>query len=113
MIYLLDTNIYSAHMRQQHPPLEHKEKTMPFVPEDHYRNRAQLPASELARYFGKEVAWSLDGTRIIASGDDPRQVCAAIQQAGLRSDDVVLSYVPFPDEILLGGAWLPETGDAE
>ncbi len=86
---------------------------MTFVPEDHYRNRAQFPAAELAKYYGKEVAWLLDGKQIVASGDDPQQVCAAVQQAGLKSDDVVLSYVPFPDEMLVGGAWLPEAGDAE
>lgn len=86
---------------------------MSFVPEDHYRNRAQFPANELAKYYGKEVAWSLDGSRIIASGDDPQQVCAAVQRSGLKSDEVVLSYVPFPDKLLVGGAWLPEDGNAE
>lgn len=85
---------------------------MTFVPETHYANRDRLPEAELAKFYGKEVAWSLDGTRILAAGDDPGQVCAAIQQAGLKSDEVVLAYVPFPDEIVLGGAWLAE-GDAE
>ena len=72
---------------------------MTFIPEEHYRNRARFSEQELALYYGKEVAWSLDGTRIVASGDDPRQVCAAVQQAGLRSDEVVLAYVPFPEEL--------------
>ena len=85
---------------------------MNFLPEEHYRNRAQFPMGELARYYGKEVAWSLDGTKIVASGDDPREVCTVVQRAGLTSDEVVLAYVPFPDEIVLGGAWLAE-GDAE
>lgn len=85
---------------------------MTFVPEDHYQNRAQYPPAELAKHYGKEVAWSLDGSRIVASGDDPMEVCAAVQQAGLKSDEVVLAYVPYPDEIVLGGAWLAE-GDAE
>ena len=86
---------------------------MKFIPEEHYRSRAQFPQAELAKFYGKEVAWSLDGTRIVASGDDPRQVCAAVQHAGLKSDEVVLSYVPFPDEMLVGGAWLLETGAAD
>jgi hypothetical protein len=81
---------------------------MNFIPEDHYRSRAQFPTVELAKFYGKEVAWSLDGTRIIASGDDPRAVCAAVQQAGLKSDEVVLAYVPYPDEMMIGGAWLEE-----
>ena len=49
---------------------------MKFVPEVHYRNRAQFPQAELVKFYGKEVAWSLDGTSIIAGGDDPRAVTA-------------------------------------
>ena len=86
---------------------------MKFVPEEHYRNRERFPQGELAKFYGKEVAWSLDGTRIVAGGDDPRAVCAAVQKAGLKSDEVVLGYVPFPDEVVVGGAWLAETEDAE
>jgi hypothetical protein len=82
---------------------------MNFVPEDHYRNRSQFPTTELAKYYGKEVAWSLDGTHIVASGDDPRIVCAEVQQAGLKSDEVVLAYVPYPEEMMIGGAWLSDT----
>ena len=85
---------------------------MTFVPEVHYNNRSQFPTAELANYYGKEVAWSLDGTRIVASGDDPRDVCAAVQQAGLTSAEVVLAYVPFPEELVLGGAWLAESEEA-
>ena len=65
-----------------------------------------------SNFVGK-VAWSLDGTRIVASGDDPRAVCAAVQKAGVKSDEVVLGYVPFPDEAVLGGAWLAEAEDAK
>jgi hypothetical protein len=85
---------------------------MIFVPQDHYANRERLSSTELAKYYGKEVAWSLDGTRIVAAGDDPAEVCAAVQQAGLSSDEVVLAYIAFPDEIVLGGAWLAEGEDS-
>jgi hypothetical protein len=86
---------------------------MKLVPEEHYRNREQFPATELAKYYGKEVAWSLDGLQIVASGDDPLQVCAAVKKAGLNSEEVVLAYVPFPDEAILGSAWLADAEDAE
>jgi hypothetical protein len=84
------------------------ENEMIFIPDNHYRNRSNIPATELAKHYGKEVAWSLDGTKIIASGDSPMDVCAAIQKAGLKSDEVVLGYLPFPDEVMLGGAWLDD-----
>ncbi len=86
---------------------------MRFVPEEHYRNRAQFPQAELAKYYGKEVAWSLDGKHIIAGADDPRAVCAAVQEAGLQSDQVVLAYVPFPDEVVLGGAWFADAEETK
>lgn len=81
---------------------------MTFIPNDHYRNRSRVPESELQKYYGKEVAWNLEGTKVLASGDNPLDVCSAIQKAGLTSDDVVLAYVPFPDEVLMGGAWLAD-----
>ncbi|HXG10297.1 MAG TPA: DUF5678 domain-containing protein [Gemmataceae bacterium] len=70
--------------------------------DDHYRNRNALPEEELKKYYGKHVAWSLDGTRIVASGEDDFEVFKAIEAAGYTSDQVVLSYIPFPDEIILG-----------
>jgi hypothetical protein len=81
---------------------------MVFVPEEHYRNRARFPEAELAKYYGKQVAWSLDGTRIVAFGDDARQVCATVLGSGLKADEVVLAYVPYPEELVLGGTWMAE-----
>ncbi len=84
---------------------------MNFIPDDHYRNRAAFSEVELAKYYGKEVAWNLAGTKIVASGDDPKEVCAMVRQRGLSGEDIVLTYVPFPDEVLMGGAWMMEDGD--
>jgi hypothetical protein len=80
----------------------------------HYANRDQLPVEELARYFGKHVAWSLDGKRILASGNDDGEVLQAVREAGMPIDEVVLSYVPSPDETLIGGLFVePDGGQAE
>ena len=81
---------------------------MSFQPNEHRKNRERWTAEQLRPYHGKQVAWSLEGTRIVASGDDPSAVCAAVQNSGLTSDEVVLAYVPFPDEVVLGGAWLTD-----
>ena len=79
---------------------------MSFILDEHIRNRNQFPEKELAKYYGKQVAWSLDGKSIVASADDGADVCAAILKAGIPSDQVVLSYVPFPEETFLGSALL-------
>ncbi len=66
-------------------------------------NRQQFPSTELAKYAGKYIAWSPDGTRILASDDDLAKVAAAVEDLGYDSSEIVLSSVPFPDEVVLGG----------
>jgi hypothetical protein len=66
-------------------------------------NRRRFPPGELARYAGKYVAWSPDGTRIVASDEDLQRVAAAVVAEGFDPGEVVLSSVPLPDEVILGG----------
>lgn len=60
-------------------------------------NRRKFPAEELAKYWGKQVAFSPDGTRIIASGDTLEEVDAALDAAGIHFSQVVHSYIDLPD----------------
>jgi hypothetical protein len=69
-------------------------------------NRSQFPPEELAQYAGKHVAWSPDGTRILASDDDPLRLDAVVQALGYDPAETVFSFVPFPDEVILGGGRL-------
>jgi hypothetical protein len=68
-------------------------EVMSFDLRDHYQNRAKVPEAELSKHYGKHVAWNLEGTHIVASSRDPLEVCQAVLRAGLKSDDVVLSYL--------------------
>lgn len=72
------------------------------ITKDHYENRARFPEEELAKYYGKHVAWNADGTRIVASGNDDGEVITIADAAGYKREEVVFSYVPFPDEVILG-----------
>jgi hypothetical protein len=69
-------------------------------------NRSRFPPNELARYLGKYIAWSPDGTRILAGDDDLERVAAAVEDQGYDPSEIVLSSVPFPDEVILGGGTL-------
>jgi hypothetical protein len=66
-------------------------------------NRGQVSAAELEKYVGKYVAWSPDGKRILAADEDPLKVVAAVKSAGFDPAECVLSSVPSPDEVVLGG----------
>jgi hypothetical protein len=69
-------------------------------------NRGQFPPEELARFAGKYVAWSPDGTRILTSDDELEKVAATILAQGIDPGEVVLGFVPSPDEVVLGGGVL-------
>jgi hypothetical protein len=66
-------------------------------------NQRKFPPEELAKYWGKHVAYSPDGTRIVASGDTWDELDAALDAAGIDFTQVVYSsYVHRPDV-----SWIP------
>ena len=67
------------------------------------KNRQLFPSKELAKYAGQYVAWSPDGTRILACNEDELRLATAVRAAGHNSGEVLIAYVPADDEILLGG----------
>lgn len=67
------------------------------------KNRNEFSAAELEKYAGRYIAWSPDGRRIIAADQDPMKVVAAIKTAGYDPGQCVLSSVPAPEEVVLGG----------
>ena len=67
------------------------------------KNRVLAPASELEKHAGKYVAWSPDGTQILAADADPLKVIAALRSAGHDPAECVISSVPEAEEVILGG----------
>jgi hypothetical protein len=65
------------------------------------KNRSKFPLDELAKYAGKHVAFSSDGTRIVASGETEEELDAALLAAGVPFSQVVYSYVDVP-----GVSWI-------
>lgn len=64
----------------------------------HYEeNRSKFPLDELAKYSGKHIAFSPDGTRIVASGDSFDEVVEKLQAAGIHLSQVVHSDIDGPD----------------
>jgi hypothetical protein len=67
------------------------------------KTREQFPPEQLVPYAGKYVAWSPDGTHILASDTDPLRLKATVKGLGHDPADVLISSVPDPDLVILGG----------
>ncbi len=66
------------------------------------KNRAQVGLEELEKYTGKYVAWDPSGTCIVAAHEDEVQLHAAIIAKGLDPAEILVSFVPPSDEVILG-----------
>jgi hypothetical protein len=75
----------------------HTSKTPPDT-RSYSMNRKKFPAEELARYAGQWLAWSPDGTRILAHGQDQETVEAQLRATGIDPSEVVWSSMPRLDE---------------
>ena len=59
-------------------------------------NRSKFPPDQLAPYAGLFVAWSPDGTRILASGESRAVVDDKLQAVGIHFSQVVHDYIEPP-----------------
>ena len=69
-----------------------------FIDLVHYHsNRDQFPEEQLEPYWGKQVAFSADGLRLVASGDDHDELFRRLQELGVDVEKVVFEFVPDPN----------------
>jgi hypothetical protein len=59
-------------------------------------SRRRFPPEELEKHAGKHVAWSFDGTRILASGQSIEEVIANLEAAGIDPHRVLHDYIDEP-----------------
>ena len=61
-------------------------------------NLNKFTYEQLAPYMGQHVAWSTDGTRVVAHHADPTVLLRLLRERGLSGEDYVLDYLPGADE---------------
>jgi hypothetical protein len=64
-------------------------------------NRNRFPPDRLQPYYGKHVAWSPDGTRILAAGRTEEELEKALETAGIPPSQVVGEFIPPADLVIL------------
>ena len=79
-------------------PTNHKKLDPPDLGQYH-QNRRNFPLEELAKYAGQYVAFSPDGTRILASGASEEEMEQNLIAAGVHPSQVVGTYVDPPDVV--------------
>jgi hypothetical protein len=73
--------------------------------EQFVKNRNAFPADELERYAGQHIAWSPDGTQILAHDPDPLKVLDAVMALGYDPGETPIEDIPTED-IFPGGGLL-------
>lgn len=62
-------------------------------------NRAKFLPEDLLPYANQWVAWSMDGSRIVAHHSDLAEVARQIEAQGLEREDVIFDHLPPEGEV--------------
>lgn len=68
-----------------------------WLTKEYFENRRKFPPEELLKYTGQYIAFSWDGTKILASGGSELEMEEKLIAAGIDPAHVVGSYVDDPD----------------
>jgi hypothetical protein len=66
---------------------------IPWLEPCFFENQKKFPPEELEKYAGQHIAWSWDGSRILASAPEEAELYQKLQDAGVDANRVVLGYV--------------------
>jgi hypothetical protein len=66
---------------------------VPFLPREHDANREKIPAEEIDRFRGMQVAYSWDGSRIVAGAPTYEDLFRQLDEAGIDPGRVVFGYI--------------------
>jgi hypothetical protein len=66
------------------------------------KNRAAFPLEELAKHRGEWIAWSPDGTRLVATSRNPDALDDLVRAAGENPEDCCIQGIPDSDSVFGG-----------
>ena len=71
-------------------------------PEHFAENRDKFPTEELWKLIRHHIAWSWDGTHILAAARTEKELYQKLDESGIDISRVVFDYVDDPDVSLIG-----------
>ena len=69
--------------------------------QEYLKNRRAFPEAELAKHRGEWVAWSPDGTRMVATSRDPDALDDLVRAAGEDPENCLVEGIPDADCFLV------------
>jgi hypothetical protein len=76
---------------------------VPLALSEYEQNRQQFTTEQLAPYDQQWVAFSLDGTRVVAAAADLLELDQRIQNVGEDPENVGLEFIDLSPETWVGG----------
>jgi hypothetical protein len=75
------------------PPSKPPDSPFPWLEREFSLNQEKIKPEDLLPYAGQHIAWSWDGSRIVASDPDPTQLRRKVALAGYDPQRVVYAYI--------------------
>jgi hypothetical protein len=75
------------------PMIETKYPEVPWIDPNHLPNRQKIPQEVLDQYRGQHVAYSWDGTYIVAGAEELEELYGKLKAMGQDTHRVVYGYV--------------------
>jgi hypothetical protein len=76
-----------------------------WITREFIENRQKFPPEGLIPYAEKHIAWSWDGTHIVASADSDEELIEKVKAMGLNPSRVVYAYVESPYTFCAGSGF--------
>jgi hypothetical protein len=67
---------------------------------EHIANRTMFPPDELIRYAGQWIAWSPDGSRIVANATDPERLDDLVRAVGEDPEECLVEGIPAEGSVI-------------
>jgi hypothetical protein len=75
------------------PPSKRPASPFPWLEREFFENQAKVKPEDLLPYAGQHIAWSWDGSRIVASDPDPMALRRKVAEAGHDPQRVAYAYI--------------------